>query len=56
MPAGSESFVGALNTDNVIKDNKVRRNKPADLADRGAGRNNTFLRNDCQLSDPAGMC
>lgn len=50
------SFVGAVNTGNVIKDNDVQGNKTADLADRGSGTGNTFLRNRCLTSEPAGMC
>ncbi|MFD3719080.1 nitrous oxide reductase family maturation protein NosD [Streptomyces sp. NPDC058674] len=51
-----KSFVGAQNTDNVIKDNEVTGNKPADLANQGTGSGNTFLRNRCRISTPAGMC
>lgn len=51
-----KSFVGATNTDNVIKDNEVRGNKPADLANQGTGSGNTFLGNRCDTSQPAGMC
>lgn len=51
-----KSFVGATNTDNVIQDNVVRDNRPADLADQGTGSGNQFLRNRCETSVPAGMC
>lgn len=51
-----KSFVGAQNTDNVVKDNVVTGNKPADLANQGTGSGNTFLGNRCQVSTPAGMC
>ncbi|WP_411103260.1 nitrous oxide reductase family maturation protein NosD [Streptomyces sp. cmx-4-9] len=51
-----KSFVGAQNSDNLIKDNTVLGNKPADLADQGTGTGNTFLGNRCQVSQPAGMC
>ncbi|MER5551888.1 right-handed parallel beta-helix repeat-containing protein [Streptomyces sp. NPDC002793] len=52
-----KSFVGALNTDNTISENRVRGNKPADLADRDtAGTGNSFVRNTCGTSVPAGMC
>ncbi|MCX4694658.1 nitrous oxide reductase family maturation protein NosD [Streptomyces sp. NBC_01408] len=51
-----KSFVGAQNTDNVIRDNLVRGNKPADLANQGTGTGNTFRGNQCQVSQPAGMC
>jgi nitrous oxidase accessory protein NosD len=51
-----QSFVGATNTDNVIKDNDVQGNTPADLANRGGGSGNAFLRNRCLASEPAGLC
>ncbi len=51
-----KSFVGAQNTDNVVKDNLVTGNKPADLANQGTGSGNKFLGNRCQVSTPAGMC
>ncbi|MFF0549075.1 nitrous oxide reductase family maturation protein NosD [Streptomyces sp. NPDC004311] len=51
-----KSFVGATNTDNVIEDNVVRDNKPADLANQGTGSGNRFLGNRCDTSVPAGMC
>lgn len=51
-----KSFVGAQNTDNVVKDNVVTGNKPADLANQGTGSGNKFLGNRCQTSVPAGLC
>ncbi|WP_412566295.1 nitrous oxide reductase family maturation protein NosD [Streptomyces nojiriensis] len=51
-----KSFVGATNTDNVIRDNVVRDNKPADLANQGTGAGNQFVNNRCASSVPAGMC
>ncbi|MFE5808739.1 nitrous oxide reductase family maturation protein NosD [Streptomyces sp. NPDC056491] len=51
-----KSFVGATNTDNVIRDNVVRDNKPADLANQGTGTGNRFVNNRCGSSVPAGMC
>lgn len=51
-----QSFVGAVNTNNVIKDNVVTGNKSADLASRGTGTGNTFKGNRCLVSEPAGMC
>ncbi|MET9724158.1 right-handed parallel beta-helix repeat-containing protein [Streptomyces zaomyceticus] len=51
-----KSFVGVLNEQNVIRDNVVMRNSPADLANRDTGRGNTFTHNTCTLSEPAGMC
>ncbi|MFJ5829132.1 nitrous oxide reductase family maturation protein NosD [Streptomyces sp. NPDC093089] len=51
-----KSFVGAPNEQNAIRDNVAVRNSPADLADRDTGKGNTFTRNTCTLSEPAGMC
>ncbi|MEV6260550.1 right-handed parallel beta-helix repeat-containing protein [Streptomyces sp. NPDC051784] len=52
-----KSFVGALNTDNTIRDNRVQGNKPADLANRDtSGTGNTFTSNTCGTSVPAGLC
>lgn len=51
-----QSFVGATNTANVIKNNDVRGNKTADLVNQGGGTGNTFLGNMCEASEPAGMC
>ncbi|MBT2403268.1 MULTISPECIES: nitrous oxide reductase family maturation protein NosD [unclassified Streptomyces] len=51
-----QSFVGAANTNNVIRDNVVTGNKSADLANRGKGTGNTFQGNRCLVSEPAGMC
>ncbi|MFI9584666.1 nitrous oxide reductase family maturation protein NosD [Streptomyces sp. NPDC052236] len=51
-----QSFVGAVNSANVIRDNDVRGNSPADLANRGKGTGNTFTGNSCAASEPAGMC
>ncbi|WP_416371236.1 nitrous oxide reductase family maturation protein NosD [Streptomyces sp. MB09-01] len=51
-----KSFVGATNTDNVIEDNVVRDNQPADLANQGTGTGNRFEGNRCGTSVPAGMC
>ncbi|MDX3748098.1 nitrous oxide reductase family maturation protein NosD [Streptomyces sp. AK08-02] len=51
-----KSFVGALNENNEIRDNVVRRNSTADLVDGDPSRNNTFRGNACGVSQPAGMC
>ncbi|MFF9909228.1 nitrous oxide reductase family maturation protein NosD [Streptomyces sp. NPDC013457] len=51
-----KSFVGALNERNEIRDNVVLRNGAADLANRDTGKGNTFSRNTCGVSEPAGMC
>ncbi|MEV6568503.1 right-handed parallel beta-helix repeat-containing protein [Streptomyces kronopolitis] len=51
------SFVKSLNERNVISDNIMLRNKPADLANRDrAGQYNRFLRNVCRTSQPAKLC
>lgn len=51
-----KSFVGAKNVDNTISDNTVTGNRPADLANEDTGTGNTFVRNVCATSTPAGMC
>ncbi|MFE2093176.1 right-handed parallel beta-helix repeat-containing protein [Streptomyces sp. NPDC002596] len=51
-----KSFVGAHNTGNTISRNVVLGNRPADLANQEAGRNNTFTGNTCATSTPTGMC
>ncbi|GAA1420171.1 right-handed parallel beta-helix repeat-containing protein [Streptomyces thermospinosisporus] len=51
-----KSFVGTPNENNDIRDNLVTGNSPADLANRDTATNNTFSRNTCTLSEPAGMC
>ncbi|MGC3001011.1 right-handed parallel beta-helix repeat-containing protein [Streptomyces sp. G35A] len=51
-----KSLVGTANERNDIRDNLVTGNSPADLANRDTARNNTFSRNTCTLSEPAGMC
>ncbi|HEY9373738.1 right-handed parallel beta-helix repeat-containing protein [Streptomyces sp.] len=51
-----KSFVGAFNEQNAIRDNVVLRNSTADLANRDTGKGNTFTRNRCTVSEPAGMC
>lgn len=50
------SFVGGPSSGNTISDNVAVGNGPADLADRDSGRGNTFARNDCRVSTPAGRC
>ncbi|MFJ4777588.1 nitrous oxide reductase family maturation protein NosD [Streptomyces sp. NPDC088762] len=51
-----KSFVGATNTDNVIRNNDVRDNRPADLVNQGTGSGNRFIDNRCETSRPAGLC
>ncbi|MGW1379318.1 right-handed parallel beta-helix repeat-containing protein [Streptomyces sp. NPDC002446] len=51
------SFVKALNEDNLITNNTVRHNKPADLVNRDTeGKGNRFIGNFCRTSKPAGLC
>lgn len=51
-----KSFVGMPNERNDIRDNLVTGNSPADLANRDTAASNTFSRNICTLSEPAGLC
>ncbi|MFE7532014.1 nitrous oxide reductase family maturation protein NosD [Kitasatospora sp. NPDC057542] len=51
-----KSVVGAPNARAVITDNRLSGNGPADLADRDSGAGNTFARNTCERSEPAGRC
>ncbi|MER8188115.1 right-handed parallel beta-helix repeat-containing protein [Kitasatospora sp. NPDC094015] len=51
------SVVGTPNSRISVEDNVVLRNGPADLADRdAAGTDNTFAKNTCRVSEPAGRC
>ncbi|MGF1431585.1 right-handed parallel beta-helix repeat-containing protein [Kitasatospora sp. LaBMicrA B282] len=50
------SFVGGPSAGNTISDNTAADNGPADLADRDGGPDNTFSRNTCHISEPAGRC
>lgn len=51
-----KSLVGTPSERNDIRDNLVTGNSPADLANRDTAETNTFSRNTCTLSEPAGMC
>ncbi|MEV6401224.1 right-handed parallel beta-helix repeat-containing protein [Streptomyces sp. NPDC051907] len=51
-----QSFVGASNDDNEIRNNRVRGNSPYDLVNKGTGTGNQFVGNSCQVSEPTGMC
>ncbi|MFF4487951.1 nitrous oxide reductase family maturation protein NosD [Streptomyces sp. NPDC001544] len=52
-----KSFVGTTSERNRIHDNRVKNNAPADLVNQEAAkRNNTFARNNCAKSKPAGLC
>ncbi|MFE6690886.1 nitrous oxide reductase family maturation protein NosD [Streptomyces sp. NPDC057743] len=51
------SFVKAANHRNLIRDNVVLRNAPADLVnDDPAGQGNVFVHNTCRTSRPPGLC
>ncbi|MEU1948681.1 right-handed parallel beta-helix repeat-containing protein [Streptomyces sp. NPDC020125] len=50
------SAVGAPNAKNAVSRNVLSGNKPADLADRDKGPDNTFTDNVCELSEPTGRC
>ncbi|MGC0416542.1 right-handed parallel beta-helix repeat-containing protein [Embleya sp. AB8] len=50
------SFAGRLTANNVIRDNVVMGNAPVDLANREGAAVNTFERNVCARSEPAGHC
>ncbi|WP_406111140.1 nitrous oxide reductase family maturation protein NosD [Kitasatospora purpeofusca] len=50
------SVVGVANARNTVADNLVLGNGPADLADRDTGTDNSFARNQCAVSEPAGHC
>ncbi|MFS4091502.1 nitrous oxide reductase family maturation protein NosD [Streptomyces sp. AF1A] len=52
-----KSFVGATSDNNRVRDNSLRDNSPADLANQeSATSGNTFARNLCRASKPAGLC
>ncbi|HEX5569202.1 MAG TPA: right-handed parallel beta-helix repeat-containing protein [Streptomyces sp.] len=51
------SMDGVSNERNVVRDNLVLGNRPADLATRDdKGKDNKFIDNICQTSEPAGAC
>lgn len=51
------SFVKATDDRNLIRDNVVLRNAPADLVNADPdGRGNVFIRNTCRTSTPPGLC
>ncbi|MGW0995112.1 right-handed parallel beta-helix repeat-containing protein [Streptomyces sp. NPDC002523] len=51
-----KSFVGATNDKNNVERNMLASNSPADLVNGGTGKGNTFHRNSCRASKPAGLC
>ncbi|MFE2724754.1 nitrous oxide reductase family maturation protein NosD [Kitasatospora sp. NPDC059327] len=50
------SVVGVANARNTVTGNHLAGNGPADLADRDTGTSNSFARNQCAVSEPAGHC
>lgn len=50
------SAVGVPNARAVVTGNHLSGNAPADLADRDTGTDNSFLRNECSVSQPSGHC
>lgn len=50
------SFSGTVDNRNVISRNIALNNSPADVANRDKGTGNKFIRNLCQLSEPADLC
>lgn len=51
-----KSFVGATSDQNRIDTNALEGNSPADLVNTDTGKDNTFARNTCRASKPAGLC
>ncbi|MFE3637696.1 nitrous oxide reductase family maturation protein NosD [Streptomyces cellostaticus] len=51
-----KSFVGVAGTDNRVDRNVLSGNSPADLVSTETGRTNSFERNSCRASKPAGLC
>jgi hypothetical protein len=43
-------------TNNLVKNNTVRRNKPKDIVYDGTGTNNRFPENRCGTSTPPSIC
>ncbi|MEU1401362.1 right-handed parallel beta-helix repeat-containing protein [Streptomyces sp. NPDC005728] len=50
------SFVGVTSDQNRIAANALGNNSPADLVNTDPGKGNTFERNSCRASKPAGLC
>ncbi|MBV2354725.1 right-handed parallel beta-helix repeat-containing protein [Streptomyces sp. J2-1] len=51
-----KSFVGVTSDKNTIDANTLESNAPADLVNTDKGKGNTFQRNTCRASRPAGLC
>lgn len=51
-----KSMVGATGQDNRVDGNTLSANAPADLVNTDTGKGNTFERNSCRASKPAGLC
>jgi hypothetical protein len=54
--ASTTAFGGAEPTDNLVRKNRARDNKPADLVYDGSGSGNRFIGNHCRTSVPEGLC
>ncbi|MDH6124965.1 right-handed parallel beta-helix repeat-containing protein [Kitasatospora sp. GP82] len=50
------SFVGTPNARITVSNNAVLGNGPSDVANRDTGVGNSFTRNQCRVSEPAGQC
>ncbi|MFJ9816831.1 nitrous oxide reductase family maturation protein NosD [Streptomyces sp. NPDC101151] len=51
-----KSFVGVTSDKNTIEANALQSNSPADLVNTDTGKDNSFQRNSCRASQPAGLC
>ncbi|MFG2885978.1 nitrous oxide reductase family maturation protein NosD [Streptomyces sp. NPDC048297] len=51
-----KSFVGVTSDKNSVEGNLLSDNSPADLVNAATGKGNTFQRNSCRASKPAGLC
>ncbi|MFF8478053.1 nitrous oxide reductase family maturation protein NosD [Streptomyces sp. NPDC015414] len=51
-----KSFVGVAGTNNRVDGNVLSENSPADLVSTETGKTNSFERNSCRASKPAGLC
>ena len=47
---------GTPSSNNLIRRNQLEGNEPYDINDQGGGTGNTFRRNDCDTSQPPGLC
>ena len=54
--ASAKALGGAVESNNVVRNNQAYRNKPADIVWDGNGTGNQFVANTCGTSTPDGMC